>query len=162
MTQNLKKLTINTALCDITDLREEALAPYSHIEINAASIILSPEAKELLSKVSVSMNAAQVSQAPQGTQVTIQNGAFEITPHGIPAQPTLLLVNGKLLVRPGSAETLRAYSGIQVNGKALYPVSLAGEMSKAHVNGLAVAYPDEAILIDGVAKVMLVYSAGQG
>ena len=48
MKQKLKKLIINTALCDITDPRAEVLSAYSAIEINAANIIISPEAKEML------------------------------------------------------------------------------------------------------------------
>ena len=153
MTQKMKKLIINTALCDITDPRAEVLSAYSAIEINAANIIISPEAKEMLTALPVSMNAASVTQAPQGTQIAVQNGTYEITPQGAPSRPVLLMVNGRLLVRPGSAEALRAYAGIQVNGKVLYPNSLAGEMSRAQVNGSTVAYPDDAVLIDGAARV---------
>ena len=98
MSQKMKKLIINTALCDITDPRAEVLSAYSAIEINAANIIISPEAKEMLTALPVSMNAASVTQAPQGTQIAVQNGSFEITPQGAPSRPVLLMVNGRLLV----------------------------------------------------------------
>ncbi|MDD4081128.1 MAG: hypothetical protein PHP02_06910 [Eubacteriales bacterium] len=153
MTDHLKKLTINTALCDMTGLTEESLAPYSGIDINASFIVLSPGAKAMLSRIPVAMNAAAIVQVAEGTKMSIKNGKFEIAAGQAPRQPTLLMVNGKLIIRPGSQETLKGYAGIQVNGKILYPQSLEGLLADVQINGKAVAYPDEAILIDGKLKV---------
>jgi len=153
MTNHLKKLTINTALCDMTGLTEDSLAPYSGMEINASVIVLSTEAKKLLTRIPVAMNAAAIVQVAEGTQISIKNGKFEIAGGEAPQQPTLLMVNGKLIIRTGSQETLKGYAGIQVNGKVLYPKSLEGLMARVQINGKSVAYPDEAILIDGKLRV---------
>ena len=148
-----KKLTVNTAFCDMTRLSEETLSPYEAIEINAATIALSPRAKELLGKISVHMNAAQVLQVEEGTQISLKNGKAEITGNEAPAGPTMLIVNGKLIIHPDSAETLKGYAGISVNGKLLYPKSLGPLLSRVQVQGLSMSYPDDAILVEGRLRV---------
>lgn len=144
-----KKLTINTALCDMTRLSEESISAYDAIEINAAAIALSPRARELASRVSLAMNAAQIIQVEEGAAVSIKNGKAEITGDTAPAGPTLLIVNGRLLIHPGSEEALKGYAGISVNGKLLYPQSLGALLGKVQVNGLALSYPDDAVLTEG-------------
>jgi len=153
MTTPLKKLTINSALCDLTGLSEERIAPYSSLQINASVIVLSPKAQALLARIPVDMNAASIIQAVEGMQMSVKNGKFEIVPGAPPRQPTMLMVNGRLIIRPGSQEALKGYHSIHVNGKVLYPKSLEGFMAGVQINGKAVPYPDEAILIDGKLQV---------
>lgn len=153
MTEKLKKLTVNTGICDMTKLREETLAAYGHITINAAAILLSPKAKELLAGAPVTMNAATITDVPEGLQMSVKNGMFEIAGGEAPTVPTMLTVNGKLIIRPGSQEALKGYASIQINGMVIYPRSLEGIMAGVQVNGKAMSYPDEAILIDGKLRV---------
>lgn len=39
--EKTKKLSVNTALCDMTEITEERLSQYSAISINAAAVIQS-------------------------------------------------------------------------------------------------------------------------
>ncbi len=148
-----KKLTVNTAMCDMTRLTEESLSAYEAIEINAATIALSPRAKELASRLSLTMNAAQIIQVEEGTQISIKNGKAEITGNEAPASPTMLIVNGKLIIHPDSAEALKGYASISVNGKLLYPRSLGPLLNRVQVQGLSMSYPDDAILVEGRLRV---------
>ena len=151
--ENKKKLTINAALCDMTRLSAEVLDAYEAITINAGSIVVSARVKELISRIPVAMNAAQILQAEEGTQVSIKNGKAEITGTEAPAVPTMLIVNGQLIIHPDSAEALKGYVNITVNGKMIFPKSLGQHLSMAQVNGLSLSYPDDAILIDSALKV---------
>ena len=151
--KNKKKLTINAALCDMTRLSAEVLDAYEAITINAGSIVVSARVKELISRIPVAMNAAQILQAEEGTQVSIKNGKAEITGSEAPAMPTMLIVNGQLIIHPDSAEALKGYVNITVNGKMIFPKSLGQHLSMAQVNGLSLSYPDDAILIDSALKV---------
>lgn len=151
--KNKKKLTINAALCDMTRLSAEVLDAYEAITINAGSIVVSARMKELISRIPVAMNAAQILQAEEGTQVSIKNGKAEITGSEAPAMPTMLIVNGQLIIHPDSAEALKGYVNITVNGKMIFPKSLGQHLSMAQVNGLSLSYPDDAILIDSALKV---------
>lgn len=144
-----KKLTINTALCDMTQANEESLSAYEAIEINAATIVLSRRVKELLANIPLTMNAAQILHADEGTVFSTQNGKAEITGDKAPAKPAMLIVNGKLIIHPGSEEALKGYVSISVNGKMLYPKSMGALLSQVQVNGSSLPYPDEAILVDG-------------
>ena len=51
--EQLKKLSINTALCDMTELTEEILSGYSELNVNAAAVLISERAPVLLSRYSV-------------------------------------------------------------------------------------------------------------
>ena len=42
--EQLKKLSINTALCDMTEITEEVLSSYSELNVNAAAVLLSERA----------------------------------------------------------------------------------------------------------------------
>ena len=53
--EQLKKLSINTALCDMTELTEEILSGYSELNVNAATVLLSERASVLLSRYSVKL-----------------------------------------------------------------------------------------------------------
>ena len=44
--EQLKKLSINTALCDMTEITEEVLSSYSELNVNAAAVLLSEESEE--------------------------------------------------------------------------------------------------------------------
>jgi len=58
-----------------------------------------------------------------------------------------LVVNGSLKIGPGTAEVLKQYVGIHVNGNATYPESLSGCLTMMQVNGSSICYPDDAIVL---------------
>lgn len=56
--EQLKKLSINTALCDMTEITEEVLSSYSELNVNAAAVLLSERVSVLISRYSVKLNTA--------------------------------------------------------------------------------------------------------
>ena len=48
--EQLKKLSINTALCDMTEITEEVLSSYSELNVNAAAVLLSERVSVLISR----------------------------------------------------------------------------------------------------------------
>ena len=66
--EQLKKLSINTALCDMTELTEEILSGYSELNVNAATVLLSERASVLLSRYSVKINNSQYTQGSGGNE----------------------------------------------------------------------------------------------
>ena len=143
-----KTLTINTAVCDVREVRESTLAAYDKIAINAAVLLTNQASQELLHKYPVELNAAQTLDIPGDVQVSQINGRKELGPGtSAPGKPTYLLVNGELDVAPGAGPALEGYVGIQVNGKILCPESLSGLLSAATVNGKIEIYPDDCICL---------------
>lgn len=145
--EQLKKLSINTALCDMTELTEEILSGYSELNVNAAAVLLSERASVLLSRYSVKINTASTLKIPEGTNTIVKNGSVEIDGTDAAADKTFLMVNGTLLLHPGAEKVMENYVQIMVNGCLIYPKSLAGHVSRIHVNGQQKCYPDNAICI---------------
>lgn len=142
-----KKLVINAAMCDVSHVSEQTLQPYDRLEINAAVLISSPQAREKLAGLQVKINAASTLEAVEGATLSVHNGMFEIKADQKLQKPAILVVNGKLTIEKGAQEALRDYLVILVNGQALYPRSMAGHLGQMNVNGSSLSYPDEAILL---------------
>lgn len=145
--EQLKQLSINTALCDMTEITEEILSGYSALTVNAAAVLLSDRACVLLSRYSVEMNASNTFKVPEGTHVIVKNGTVEIDGTDSAADKTFLMVNGILLLRPAEEKSMENYVQISVNGSLIYPKGLAGCASRIHVNGQQKCYPDNAVCI---------------
>lgn len=124
--EQLKKLSINTALCDMTEITEEVLSSYSELNVNAAAVLLSERASVLISRYSVKLNTASTLKVPEGINTIVKNGSVEIDGTDVTADKTLLMVNGTLLLRPAAKKAMENYVQIKVNGSLLYPKSLAG------------------------------------
>lgn len=142
-----KKLIVNSAICDTRSVNEEILKVYESIEINAASILVSKASKELLSRYSVTMNAADVIEVSEDAEVLIQNGTFEISEGTIMAKPTILIVNGSLQIKKGSENALDTFVSILVNGTVSYPMGLQKLLPPLKVNGTTDTYPSDAIIL---------------
>ena len=56
--ENKKKLQINCAICDTRNITEEILSAYEAVQINAATLVTSPEAQALLGRYRVCVNTA--------------------------------------------------------------------------------------------------------
>ena len=144
----MKSKVINAATCDAREVTEESLAGFEHITINAAILIIGERSRELLNKYPVTMNVANVLEVPDGQNITVKsiNGKGEIGPDA-DGTGVFLMVNGKLLVADGSAEAVKSYFRIMVNGKVLMPKSMEGQFANFQVNGKTEYYPDGASIL---------------
>ena len=70
--EQLKKLSINTALCDMTEITEEVLSSYSELNVNAAAVLLSERASVLISRYSVKLNTASTLKVPEGINTIVK------------------------------------------------------------------------------------------
>ena len=147
----MKQMIVNCATCDMRQVSEETLQSYEQITVNAATVIVIAKTKELLNRYNVMLNAADVMEVPEGSNVRLnsQNGAYELTGDSTPqaGEIAILMVNGSLTVGPDALETAQAYEKIKVNGSVLLPRSMAGKLTNLSVNGSISAYPDGAILL---------------
>ena len=147
----MKKMIVNCATCDMRSVTEETLQSYEQIMVNAATVLVTPRAKELVHRYNVALNAADVMEVPEGENVRVQqqNGAYQLTGDSAPqaGEMTILMVNGSLTIGDDALEAAQAYQSIQVNGSVLLPKSMAGKLSNLSVNGSTDIYPDGAILL---------------
>lgn len=149
----MKSLKINCAICDARSVSEKTLESYEGIKINCASILTTPASRELLGRYNVSMNCASVLSVEEGVRLVTVNGKSEIRPTDPMGEKKFLVVNGQISIVPGSEEVLTQYAGILINGKVICPESLQGALGMMTVNGKAVVYPDEAIVLDDTAAI---------
>ena len=145
----MKKMIVNCATCDMRTVSEETLQSYEQIVVNAATVILTARTKELLNRHDVMLNAAEVMEVLEGSNVRLnnQNGSYELTGDGMPQEGeiALLMVNGSLTIGTDALEAARAYEKIKVNGYVLMPKSMAGKLTNLSVNGSTDLYPDGAV-----------------
>lgn len=149
----MKQLKVNCAICDARSVSEKTLESYEGIKINCATILTTPASRELLGRYNVSMNCASMQSLDEDVKLITINGQSEIKPTDVVGEKKFLLVNGKVNIVPGSAQVLEQYAGILINGKVICPESLRGALSMMTINGLAVVYPDEAIVLDDTATI---------
>ena len=147
----MKKMIVNCATCDMRKVSEETLQAYEQIVVNAATVLVTSRAKELVNRYNVTLNAASVQEIPEGENVRVnqQNGAYQLTGDGAPqaGEMAILMVNGSLTIGDDALAAAQAYWSIQVNGSVLLPRSMAGKLSNLSVNGSTDTYPDGAILL---------------
>ncbi len=142
-----KKLIINAAACDISKVSAETLEAYEQITVNAALLLSSPKARELMSGIRFIANTATVKDVIEGAVFSIKNGEYTLQAGEAPNPPVMLIVNGCLTVESGTEEALKGYVDIQVNGRAIYPQSLTSALARMKVNGSVQTYPDGAMLL---------------
>ena len=159
-----KKLLINTAMCDARNVSEETLEAYEEISINAALVLVSQEAKDLMAKYQVSMNAASVEEVPKDAEVMMQNGSYEISDSTLLPNKVVLTVNGSLEITTKSKEVLDKFVFIQVNGSVSYPSDIQGYLPILKVNGKTDSYPGDAIKLKNkllMDKVFILRAKGE-
>lgn len=142
-----KKMVINCANCDARKVTESTLAAYENVVINAATVVVSPEGKELLNRYGVTMNCADVMELDADVELCSVNGAARIDSGDMVSGRKCLTVNGSLEIGPDTQQVLQQYVGIMVNGSVLYPESVGTHLSKLKVNGSTSCYPDGAIVL---------------
>lgn len=152
-----KKLKINCAACDVRNVREEVLAAYDSVSINCATILATPESQALMSRYAVKMNCADALVLEKEVQIKTINGKAKISPTDA-ALPFYYIINGMLQIEPGTEAVMSKCVGMTVNGMVMYPQSMAGFLGKMNVNGKAVCYPDEAVLLKKEAVIDRVFA----
>lgn len=140
-----KELVINSAFCDTRTATEEVLNLYESIEINAATVLVSKESKELLSRYNISINTAETIEISKDTEVITHNGSFEISKSTKMSKPTILIINGSLEIKKEAADALKNIVSIHVNGYVSYPSDLQNQLPPISVNGTIESYPSDAI-----------------
>ena len=148
-----KKFMINCAICDARKVTEETLAAYESVTINAATVVVSPEGKELLNRYGVTMNCANVFEIPSDVELCSINGSHRIERGDAISGKKYLFVNGSLTIGSDTQKVMEQYVGITVNGSLTCPESVSGAMNKIQVNGSTVCYPDEAIILKRTAVI---------
>ena len=145
----MKKMMVNCAVCDMRNVSEETLKSYEQIVVNAATVLVTAEKKDLINRYNVIMNVADVIEVPAGENVRVidQNGSYELTADRAPqdGETVLLFVNGVLNIAADAAEAAAKYYKINVNGAVTMPKSISGRLNNLHVNGSVDVYPDGAI-----------------
>ena len=153
----MKKMMVNCAVCDMRSVSEETLKSYEQITVNAATVIVTPEKKELINRYTVTMNVADVIEVPAGENVRVisQNGSYELTAERAPkdGETVILFVNGVLNIDADAAEAAQKYYQINVNGAVTMPKSISGRLNNLNVNGSISAYPDGAIQLSRNAEI---------
>lgn len=142
-----KKMIINCANCDARKVSEETLSAYETIVINASTILVSPETKELMNRYGVVMNCASVMELDADVELSSVNGSAQIRSTDVVAGRRYLTVNGSLEIGPGTQKVLDQYVGISVNGSVSCPESISAYLGKIKVNGSTNCYPDDAIIL---------------
>lgn len=153
----MKKMMVNCAVCDMRSVSEETLKSYEQITVNAATVIVTPEKKDLINRYHVTMNVADVIEVPSGenVRVVIQNGSYELTADRAPkdGETVILFVNGVLNIDADAAEAAQKYYQINVNGAVTMPKSVSGALHNLNVNGSVSTYPDGAIRLNRNAEI---------
>ena len=118
----MKKMIVNCATCDMRSVSEETLQNYEQIMVNAATVLVTPRAKELVNRYNVVLNAADVLEVPEGENVRVnqQNGTYQL--HGDQApqagEMVILMVNGSLTIGEDALEAARKQAADQATAEA--------------------------------------------
>lgn len=142
-----KKLMINCGTCDARSVSEETLKSYEHIMINAGSVVVTPESKNLMNGYGVTINCGDVIELDRDVQLNSVNGSMQInSTDQVPEKRIFLALNGSLEIGPDTQDILAKYEAIHVNGSVTYPQSMSGK-TPLKVNGDTICYPDDAIVL---------------
>ncbi len=148
----MKKMMVNCAVCDMRSVSEETLKNYEQIMVNAATVIVTPEKKDMINRYNVMLNVADVIEVPAGENVRVisQNGSYELTADRAPqdGETVILFVNGVLNIDGDALEAASKYHQIRVNGSVTMPKSISGKLHNLNVNGSTSTYPDGAIRLN--------------
>jgi hypothetical protein len=143
------KLSVNTAVFDMSGATEEGLKKFDRIRVNTALLLVSGKTKQLLAQGSIHVNMAKMLEVEEGCEVCTVNGGMTLGPDSaLPSKPTFLIVNGDLTVNPGSEKVVQGYTSIHVNGGLTSPCSISNV--NISTNGNITLYPDEAVLMDNL------------
>ena len=147
------KKVISCSTCDTRNVTEESLAAFEKITINASDLLVSPESKLLLDRYGVEIHCTDMVEVPADCVIRTVNGMAAIMPTDATGPATILQVNGRLDIAPGTQEALKRYVKIHVNGMVSYPNSLEGHLPMLELNGSTICYPDDAVILKNNASI---------
>lgn len=150
----MKKFLLNCDACDTRKMKEDVFKGYESVTINADIIFVNERSKKILDQYAVCMNADLVlNVGEEEVAIQMQNGMMEIRAGEKPEKKTILFVNGKLCIEPGTEEILKGYQGIYVNGRVCLPESVRPFLAEMKVNGVTECYPDDCIRLKQTAVI---------
>ena len=154
----MKKLNVDAVVLDLRHLTEETLAAYDQCEMDAVFALTNPQVQVLLSQYGVKLNVVQSIHCEEDVETTTINGKATLDGTSIPEKKRVMVVNGKLSVKPDGVKALEQYCGIVVNGKLYCPESLASVVTaKCTVNGKLCLYPDDAVILNSTTRLDKVF-----
>lgn len=154
----MKKLNVDAVVLDLRHLTEETLAAYDQCEMDAVFALTNPQAQVLLSQYGVKLNVVQSIHCEEDVETTTINGKATLDGTSIPEKKRVMVVNGKLSVKPDGVKALEQYCGIVVNGKLYCPESMASVVTaKCTVNGKLCLYPDDAVILNSTTRLDKVF-----
>lgn len=149
----MKKLNVDAVVLDLRHLTEETLAAYDQCEMDAVFALTNPQAQALLNQYGVKLDVVQSIHCEEDVETTTINGKAALDGTSIPEKKRVMVVNGKLSVKPDGVKALEQYCGIVVNGKLYCPESLASVVTaKCTVNGKLCLYPDDAVILNSTTR----------
>ena len=97
--ENKKKLQVNCAICDTRNITEEILSAYEAVQINAATLVTSPEAQALLGRFGVCVNTAGTAAISGDVRFSLVNGPMTISASSaVPEEKLYVVVNAPLTI----------------------------------------------------------------
>ena len=149
----MKKLNVDAVVLDLRHLTEETLATYDQCEMDAVFALMNPRAQALLNQYGVKLDVVQSIHCEEDVEATTINGKATLDGTSIPEKKRVMVVNGKLYVKPDGVKALEQYCGIVINGKLYCPESLASVVTaKCTVNGKLCLYPDDAVILNSTTR----------
>lgn len=149
----MKKLNVDAVVLDLRHLTEETLAAYDQCEMDAVFALMNPRAQALLNQYGVKLDVVQSIHCEEDVETTTINGKVTLDGTSIPEKKRVMVVNGKLSVKPDGVKALEQYCGIVVNGKLYCPESLASVVTaKCTMNGKLCLYPDDAVILNSTTR----------
>ena len=115
--------------------------------------LMNPRAQALLNQYGVKLDVVQSIHCEEDVEATTINGKATLDGTSIPEKKRVMVVNGKLYVKPDGVKALEQYCGIVINGKLYCPESLASVVTaKCTVNGKLCLYPDDAVILNSTTR----------
>lgn len=149
----MKQLKVDAVILDLREMSEETLNAYDSCTMEAVVALTNRRAQTLLARKGVQLEAVQSINSEEELEANLINGKATLDGKNAPVKKQVLMVNGKLYLKPEAAASLNSYERIIVNGKLYCPASMAGlALAKCTVNGKTCIYPDDAILLNGITK----------
>lgn len=140
-----KKFIVNCDVCDTRKIKEESLAGYEQIVVNADLLLVDERSRDVLHRLPLICNADAMLDVEGEVAMISTNGSYELSGDTVFGKKTVICVNGELSVRPGTEKVMENILKICVNGSARYPESMAPFLDRMTVNGKAWCIPDECI-----------------
>lgn len=143
-----KRLRVNTGIMDMISTKPEAIEAYDEIRINCGLCLTTAKTRQLLAQGKISINTANIYDVGVADEVesVVIAGVKKVTAKfSAPEKPTVLIINGALIIEDSDKKNLDQYVKVVINGVVLHPMSF--DTSNFDLNGALIPYPDGATLI---------------